>query len=169
MLHTKFTLIILIFVCLGPTDLQAQNMYVKENAGTQTAYSLNNIRKLSFSSGKLTISKTDNSYDIYTLDSLRLLSFSDSTSVHIDTENIANQDIRIYPNPVHNKLKIDLTAAAHSNGIVNILSLEGKVLKSQEISGTDIISIDMSHLPSGTYICHFRNETEIKSMKIIKQ
>lgn len=168
MRHKGLILIVLIIAGLSLTELQAQSMVVKENAGIQTAYSLSNISKLSFSSGKLTISRVDSSSVEYALSSLQYLSFSDSTSVNIEQENISDHLIRIYPNPVHNELKIDLSAATCPNGTLNILSLEGKLLITQQITGSDIISVDMSHLPRGTYICHFSNEEEIKSIKIIK-
>jgi len=75
----------------------------------------------------------------------------------------------MYPNPVYNELKIDLSGAACPNGTLIILSLEGKLLKTQQITGPGIISVNMSHLPRGTYICQFSNEAEMKSIKIIKQ
>ncbi|MEY3451220.1 MAG: hypothetical protein RL711_1046 [Bacteroidota bacterium] len=34
---------------LGLTGLQAQTMYVKEKSGTQTAYTLSSLRKMTFS------------------------------------------------------------------------------------------------------------------------
>jgi len=38
----KLKLITLLLLGVGLTGLQAQTMYVKENSGTQTAYTLNN-------------------------------------------------------------------------------------------------------------------------------
>jgi len=162
--------LILIFIIAWPVlaELQAQSLYVKKYNGTQTAFSLSNISKLSFSSGNLIISKVDSSA-VYNLSNVRHLIFADSTSVHTDPEIIVNHDIRIYPNPVSQELKIDLSDAICPDGTLIILSLEGKLLIAQQIRGPGIISVDISHLPGGTYICHFSNEAEIKSAKIIKQ
>ncbi len=88
MRHKGLILIVLIIAGLSLTELQAQSMVVKENVGIQTAYSLSNISKLSFSSGKLTISRVDSSSVEYALSNLQYLSFSDSTSVNIEQENI---------------------------------------------------------------------------------
>jgi hypothetical protein len=154
---------------LGWSELHAQSMYVKENDGTQTAYSLSNIRKLSFSSASLTITESSNNNVVYALSELRYLSFSDSTAVNVGPEFIAEHVIRMYPNPVHNELKIDLSDAVQPAGTLSIISLEGRLLKTEQISGPGILSLDMSHLPGGTYICSFSNGTENKAVKIIKQ
>jgi len=161
-------LVVFIIAGFGLTELQAQSLYVKEYSGTQTAYSLSNISKISFSSGNLIVSQIDTSAT-YALNNIRYLNFADSTSVHTDPEIIVNNDIRIYPNPTNKELKIDLSGAVCPDGTLIILSLEGKLLIMRQITDPGIISVDISHLPRGTYICHFSNEAEIKSAKIIKQ
>src|SRR5690554_5092155 len=60
MRHKRLKLSAVLLLGLGLTGLQAQTMYVKESSGTQTAYALSNIQKMSFSSGNLTVTKTDN-------------------------------------------------------------------------------------------------------------
>lgn len=162
-------LILFLSIGLGLHELQAQSMYVKENTGTQTSYSLSTISKLSFSSENLIISQTDSSSVTYTLSSLRYLSFSDSIPVDIEAEKIINHVIRMYPNPVYRELKIDLSGTSCPGGTLNIFNLEGKLLKTQQISDSGIISVDMSHLHKGTYICHFSNGVETKSTIIYKR
>ena len=169
MRHKGLNLIVIILFGLGLTELQAQSMYVQEVDGTQTAYSLSNITKISFSSANLIITQIDNSSEDYTLGSVQYLSFSDSTSVSNGPENIESHDIRMYPNPVYRDLKIDLSSAVLPHGTLHILSVEGRLLKTLQIKGSGIISVEMSHLPKGIYICLFSNEAETKSFKIIKQ
>ena len=60
---------------LGLTGLQAQTMYVKEKSGTQTAYTLSSLRKMTFSGGNATVQKSDNSTGVYALSQLRCLNF----------------------------------------------------------------------------------------------
>jgi hypothetical protein len=61
----KLTAVLLLGLCF--TGLQAQTLFVKEKAGTQTSLTLNNIRKLSFAGGNLTVNKTDGSSGIYAI------------------------------------------------------------------------------------------------------
>ena len=77
MRHNMLKISAVILLGLGLTGLQAQTMYVNESSGTQTAYTLSNIQKMSFSSGNLTVTKTDNSSGVYALINLRYLNFSD--------------------------------------------------------------------------------------------
>jgi len=100
---------------------------------------------------------------------LRYLNFSDSTVVSNDHERNEEHEIKMYPNPVKDELKIDLSNSSSTDWRLYIIDFQGKILKTQTISGSDIISVDMSQFPAGTYICHFRNETEMKSFKLIKQ
>lgn len=80
MRHKRLKLSAVLLLGLGLTGLQAQTMYVKESSGTQTAYTLSNIQKMSFSSGNLTVTKTDNSSGVFALSDLRYLNFSDITT-----------------------------------------------------------------------------------------
>ena len=82
MRHKKLKLSIVLFLGIGLTGLQAQNMYVKEKSGTQTTYSLSAVKKISFLSGNIAISKIDGNSDVYSLERIRYLSFRDlSTSI----------------------------------------------------------------------------------------
>ena len=154
---------------LGLTGLQAQTMYVRESNSTQTAYALSNIRKMTFSGGNLTIQKTDNSTGVYGLSGLRYLDFTDlATSIYAPLQ-VQEQMLNAYPNPVSNVLSIDLSGATQEASTLSILNFEGKTVLSQQVSQPGLLTIDISHLPQGIYLCQYRNATEQKTVKIIKQ
>ncbi|MDA3910530.1 MAG: T9SS type A sorting domain-containing protein [Bacteroidales bacterium] len=154
---------------LGLTGLQAQTMYVKERSGTQTAYTLNSIQKISFASGNLTLTKTDNSSSVYALSDLRYLNFSDTLSGLNEPLSVQNQMLNVYPNPVNNTLNIDLTGIAKAEGTLSILNVQGKTLVSRQVSNEGVLSLDITHLSEGIYLCRYSNATEVKTVKIIKQ
>jgi hypothetical protein len=153
----------------GVSDLQAQSMHVKDTADNQTNYSLSHIASLHFLPGEIRIKLVDNSSDAYTLGSLRYLIFSDSIPVRIDPEKTVNHPIKIYPNPVIRELKIDLSAAALPGGTLDIMSIDGKLINTQQLSGSGITTVNMSYLRKGIYICRFRNQTEQRIIKVCKQ
>lgn len=169
MQHKKLKFSVVLLLGLGLTELHAQTMYVKEISGAQTAYTLSNMRKISFSSGNLTVTKTDNISNVYALGALRYLNFSDNTTIFNEPLSIQSQKLKVYPNPVSDILNIDLTGMVETIGILSILSFEGKTLVSQQVNNKDVISLDISHLPAGIYLCRYSNATEIKIVKIIKQ
>ena len=139
-------------------------MHVIQSSGTQTGYSLNDIRKMTFATGSLTVTRTDNSTGVYTLNSLQHLSFADYTT---EIESIANHpgSIQVYPNPVGDVLNIELPGA----GTVQLLSLEGKVIQSKQVTTVGIITLATGQLQTGIYVCRYSNGKEIKTVKIIKQ
>jgi hypothetical protein len=169
MRHKKLKLSAVFLTGVALTGLQAQMMYVKERIGTQTAYTLSNIQKMSFSSGNLAVTKTDNSRNFYALSDLRYLNFSDIKTDLQENLSVQNQMLSVYPNPVSDKLNIDLTGIGQRNGTLSILNFEGKILVSQQISNEGVLSLDFSHLPIGIYFCRYNNATELKTEKIIKQ
>ncbi len=154
---------------LGMTGLQAQTMYVKENSGTQTAYILSSIQKMTFSDGNATIQKTDNSTDDYALSGLRYLNFTNpTTEISEPTDQLAHSNLITYPNPLTDLLNIDLKGMT-GEGTISILTLEGKEIQKQNTNGSSLIILNLNQLPKGIYLCRYSNSKEIKIVKFIKQ
>jgi hypothetical protein len=170
MRNKQLKLSAVLFLWLGLTELQAQTMYVKENTDTQTAYELSYVRKITFSEGNATIHKTDNTTGIYALSGLRYLNFMDlSTTITEKPMPLYNTKLIAYPNPVNDLLHIDLTGFKSKVGRIHILSFEGRVLHEHKTSETSLVTLNMGSLPQGIYICRYSNESEIKTLKIIKE
>lgn len=168
MKNKRLILSVVFLLGIGLTGLQAQTMYVMETGGEQTSYTLNNIQKLTFSGGNIIVREMSGTSTTYSLAELRYLKFDNITSVQ-ESESISLESITAYPNPVKDVMNIDFSKMKDVNGTISILSLEGKLLQSKQITETRIISLDVSSLPVGMYICRYSNEKEIKTVKIIKQ
>lgn len=155
---------------LGLINAHAQTMEITETGETQTSYSLNNIHKMSFSSGNLTITLKDDSDSDYALNELEHLIFSDGLVTNL-MEDWSNQPqpLNGYPNPVNNTLTIDLNEFSGGKGIVNLQNIDGVTILSEEVNNQSIYSLDVSHLPEGIYICRYSNNEETKAIKITKQ
>jgi hypothetical protein len=142
----------------------AQTIYVKQSSGTQTSYAISGLRMITFSSGNLEITKTDNNSTTLTVAGLDYLSFTDyKTDIQMIYEDAGT--IRIYPNPVDALLNIELPEA----GTVHLLSLDGKVILTRQVNTSGITIISIKHIQAGIYICRYTNGKEIKTAKIIKQ
>jgi hypothetical protein len=169
MRHKRLKLSAVFLLGLGLTGLQAQTMYVKENSGTQTAYSLSSIRKMTFSGGNAIIQKTDNSSGFYALSGLSYLNFTDlTTGITEPTAQLGHSNLITYPNPVTDVLNVDLTGVT-GEGAISILTIEGKVVQSQSTNGNSMVKINLSHLSQGIYLCRYSSTVEIKTVRIIKQ
>lgn len=169
MRNKKLKLIVVLLLGFGLTGLQAQIMYVKESNGTQTAYDLSNIQKVTFSSGNLTVTKTDDSSGVYALNTLQYLNFTDLLIGIEVSKDVKSKNLLAYPNPVIDLLTIDLRDERNLNGTLSILNIEGRVIKTQSVSSSSIVILDMSQFPKGLYFCRYKNKTEITTVKIIKQ
>jgi hypothetical protein len=169
MRHKRLKLSAALLLGLGLAGLQAQTMYVKQISGTQTPYTLSSVQKMTFSEGNITIQKTDNSKGEYALSALRYLNFTSLTvGIAEPPMHFVNANLFTYPNPVTDVLKIDLKGVT-GEGTISILSLEGKVMQTQNTSGNSLATMSLSHLPKGIYLCRYSSAEEIKTIKIIKQ
>jgi hypothetical protein len=154
---------------LGLTGLQAQTMYVKEKSGTQTAYTLSGLRKMTFSGGNATVQKSDNSAGVYALSGLRYLNFTNLITGQAEPIGLlGSANIVTYPIPVSDVLNIDLTGLT-GEITLSILTMEGKEIQTQTTNGGSLITLNVSHLAQGIYWCRYANAVEIKTVKIIKQ
>lgn len=76
--------------------------------------------------------------------------------------------IRVYPNPVKNKLNI-VADANNSLEQVVLYDLQGRTIKRAELAGQAQLDWDLSHLAAGTYLLKFTGIQAEKSILIIKE
>ncbi|RYY90696.1 MAG: T9SS type A sorting domain-containing protein [Chitinophagaceae bacterium] len=60
--------------------------------------------------------------------------------------------VTVYPTPARDVLRVQLPEAlAHSEGVVSILNLDGKLLQSVKLTGATSMQLNVSSLPAGMY------------------
>jgi hypothetical protein len=84
-------------------------------------------------------------------------------------ENIAQVEIKIYPNPTTEKVTLEISNMERlQTGIFKLYSLSGQLLQEQPVhSATTIVSL--AGLPKGVYILKVHINDRIEDWKIIKQ
>jgi hypothetical protein len=171
MWHKRLNLSIFLWLSLGVSGLQAQRIYVEGQEGAQRAYFLSDIIKMSFSSDMITVFKLDGGSDNYSIMDVRNLHFKLVTlSEGVTMPAHASGTFQVFPNPVMETLNIRLSSPPGSAGKIEILSLEGKLLRILAFDGnTMLYQINVSNLPSGLYICRINSGPVIQTRKIIKQ
>ena len=85
----------------------------------------------------------------------------------LKTTNVDNM-MTTYPNPVRNTLNLKLSNPKPGT-IIEILNTTGKVIANQFVDGSKNISIDMSSVSSGVYICRYNNGSELGTTKVVKE
>ncbi|MDD4970249.1 MAG: T9SS type A sorting domain-containing protein [Paludibacter sp.] len=159
---------VIVLLALGLTTLQSQSLYVKPLSGTQTAYTLTNLKKLTFTSGNLVVTKMSGNPDSYVLSALRYVNFKDYS---VGLNNVTNMPLSIlYPNPVANELNIKIASDRHSRISIEILSLEGKILFSKvPDENSTVYQVNVSGINKGLYLCRINDGSTIETIKFIKQ
>jgi hypothetical protein len=80
----------------------------------------------------------------------------------------APNNIRIYPNPSHSSINIELPTQPSKNTTLTISNTNGQQLITQAIIEPQT-EIDISHFPAGIYIIKVWNDKDVMVRKIIKQ
>ncbi|MEI7596434.1 MAG: T9SS type A sorting domain-containing protein [Bacteroidota bacterium] len=150
-------------------SLQAQTMNVRQTNNIQIGYALNGLKKLTFASGNIIVSKTTGSPDSYPLSGIRYLNFQNiTTSIAVDEKQ--DEVLKLFPNPVSDMLNIQLPENAMKGCVIDILSVEGRLLYSEKINKQeDAFQVNVSMLPQGLYFCRISNPITSQTTRFIKQ
>ncbi|NOT38382.1 MAG: T9SS type A sorting domain-containing protein [Saprospiraceae bacterium] len=85
---------------------------------------------------------------------------------NIEQENsyILNEDFIIYPNPAHDKLTVAWTTQSlFENTLVELKSMDGKIIFSEKVKYSNKTSIQCSHIPDGIYQVSVNNNSLSKN------
>ena len=153
--------LIAITICLAGLLIAGQycmaqdyNLITLKADETEAVYALSNVQRIVFENNAMTVKmKTD--ADVTDVVSVR---FEKSTGIENPKPDLS---FFVFPNPVKDVLTV---TGAHANGIINLFSLTGTLLKSipAQESATNI---DVSSLSPGLYLLR----VEGKTVKFIKQ
>lgn len=84
--------------------------------------------------------------------------------------NSSIESISVFPNPTSDQLFIKLGKSVQSPITINIINVEGKVVKSfQNISASASNTVDVSDLPKNNYVISIQYQNEIFTKCFIKQ
>ena len=163
-------IILLITVFYGNTF--AQNvMKVTPLNGTESSYQISNIKKQTFLDGKMRIDFNDATTPVeFDLSIKHKVVFSYPTSVK--DEVFSPLEARFFPNPVNQTLFVNYTASAVSKLNISIITLQGQKISCQNHTvniGANQLSIPVSELNRGIYICRISDGQRAVTQKIIKE
>ena len=148
------------------SSLSAQTMYINKKGGENKSYDVNNVSKMTFSTGNMNIVKTDKSIDIYALSSLQFVNFGDFNTA-VQAINGFNNKLIVFPNPVNDMLNIKNISSNGSTLVIT--SLEGKQILTKNLNAIGNANVDVSQLPQGFYLCKLYDGTNVLTTKFLKQ
>lgn len=152
----KTFMLIMLITFLFSISASSQKLLLKMKDGTYTSSFLNEIRKLTFSSGNLVLMKTGGNTNLFPLTNLRFISFSDVTSVPQTSLNEVR--VILYPVPVSDILTVSISGVQIQPFIVEIINIEGKIIyQSLYDLIPNLLQINITFLPKGLYLCRVYN------------
>jgi len=90
------------------------------------------------------------------------------TRIPLGIDDLSNDAIKIYPNPVKDFLHLDLTSFNGNFNQIQIMNMEGKqVLNVFKVSGGQIFTIPIHNLTDGLYFLQMRTATVLYSRKFV--
>jgi hypothetical protein len=95
-----------------------------------------------------------------------------NSTASMDEENL-KEGINIYPNPSDDQITIDYNLSENTDVHLEILDATGRKIATHEMKkqsvGKQSLTISVSHLPNGVYICNLNIGSERFTKKIIKK
>lgn len=80
-----------------------------------------------------------------------------------------NYSVTLSPNPTVDFVKLDIQNKLNEILFIDLYTIEGKLIRSQQINSTTYLQIDMSEYTAGTYQLSIKNATDkIKTFQIVK-
>ena len=157
-----------LFLLLACSMVQAQNMFVHPSTGSQTSYPVADIQKLTFDNGNMLVTSNGKASGSFALSGLRYVSFAD-VSLGTTNPELATNKFYGYPNPANHILNISGSNGMQRVDIIQILSLEGRLLMQQKPVNESAPQVDISALPQGMYLCKITNGSQQQTLKFLKQ
>ncbi len=75
------------------------------------------------------------------------------TTIDIVEQEIVNNSLRLYPNPNDGQFYVELNGTSATSGSILITDMNGRQEHYEALQGRHKLNIDISHLPSGVYLC----------------
>ncbi len=175
-MNLRFTKAFLLFLLLGLASIssQAQSIYFNYTDGTNAAYNLTDVRKITFVADEMNLQLLDGSVFSWNVSSIGHYQY-DENSIGIDELlNKANAwQVNVFPNPANNMLNVRYNLPTEDKILISVFDLQGKLLlevnKGNRSKGEHEETLDLSTLPSGQYVCRLIGQTNTISKNIIKQ
>jgi len=171
-MQNKRLLCVVFLLSIGFSSLKAQNaLYVKEKSGTQTSFTLNSLRKLTFPAGSMTVIKTDGTTSTYAFSTIRSLTFSDLINNVSPIVKKERGHLTLYPNPVIDQLQMSYETLQEGSVQAEIIDFQGRILYRQTINcqeGTNQAIIPVAQLQRGLYLFRLQNGNNVETVKFLK-
>ena len=163
-----YKLLLNLFLGIVCFELQAQTMYVKPSSGSEATYSINTLRKLTFSGDNILVTSLNGALVTHSKSGNRYIKFNDLT-LATSTPQIGIKVFDVYPNPAQDVLNILMSDGVQNIDNIQVFTLDGRMVIQQMKVNTSAPQVMVNTLPKGIYLCKITSGNTIKTIKFLKQ
>jgi hypothetical protein len=175
-MNLRFTKAFILLLLLGAFSIssKAQSIFFNYTDGTNAAYNLADVRKITFVADEMNLQLLDGSVYSWNVSSIGHYQYDEYPLGIDELLNKANAwQVSVFPNPATNVLNVRYNLPTEDKISIAVFDLQGKLLleinKGNRAKGEHEETLDISSLPVGQYVCHISGQTNTISKNIIKQ
>jgi hypothetical protein len=165
---------LLVVAMLMGTMSFAQSIHFNYTDGTNAAYNLVDIRKVTFDADVMNLHLLDGSVYAWNVSTIGYYQYDESSVSALNLLNNANAwEVNVYPNPTSTSLNISFNLPQADEVLIHLYDTQGKLISEKKIgkkeSGKYQEVIDLTNIPQGTYVCRIQGKHNAITKQIIKQ
>ena len=159
-----------IFLTAG---LRAQSIHFNYSDGTNASYNLVDVRKVTFDADLMNLHLLDGTVFAWNVSTIGYYQYDESSLNVQDWLNNANKwEVLIFPNPTSTNLNVRYNLPKDDDITIALFDTQGKLILKKTIGkqlfGEQQQTLDVSHLPNGTYMCRIEGLHQSVTKTVIK-
>jgi hypothetical protein len=167
------TLVILGMAVFISTFSYAQSMYFNFSNGSNSAYNLEDVRKITFDNDIMNLVLWDGSIYSWNVSTIDYFEYDPNpASVSEVLEQANSWQVKVYPNPANLSINLNFRLPTDDNISFVLFDLQGKLLfetpKKSLSKGFHEQSIDLSLYSAGQYLINLKGQNNSITKTIIK-
>jgi hypothetical protein len=172
--HKPKHLVMLLLALIFTVGLRAQSIHFNFTDGTNAAYNLQDVRKVTFDQDVMNLHLWDGSLYAWNVSTIGYYEYDENTVNMQELLNDVNTwQVIVFPNPVNNILQVQFNLPKEDVVKIALYDMQGKLIVEKDMgkrsSGQHQEMLDLLNLPAGTYVCIIAGKFNSISKRVVKQ
>jgi len=152
----------------------AQSIHFNYTDGTNEAYNLEDLRKITFDADVMNLHMLDGSLYAWNVSTIGHYQYDESSINVQEWLNDANSwEVAVYPNPTSTTLNIRFNMPKEDEVSIGLYDMQGKQVLLKALGSKSFGShqemLDLIDMPNGTYVCRISGKYNSITKQVIKQ
>jgi len=87
----------------------------------------------------------------------------------VAVHNPVEKELRVFPNPSDGNIQLDLTSFGHHIVNITMTDITGKIVLDKAVTAGNVRTLDLGHLPEGSYILQISSSNDQMQTKVVLQ